>query len=165
MNKKGFVGDMGIYVILIFAIALSLVVIYYINDTINTAVQGNEGFPAISKTIFSRFNNRFVAIWDAWSVFLVLGFLAVLVITAFALRSHPVFAMFSILILIFIGILSVHFSNSYNDVVTNPVLLTHANEFGKLNFIMTNLPKIFIALGFIFIIVLFAKTKSQGINI
>lgn len=162
-RKKGFVGDFFLYMIMIFVLGLSILLIYYAISTINTGWQGIPGVSGQPKTIMQNFNDRFVNVWDSWFLLLAIGFFITILILAFALRSHPVFAMLAILVIIIMGVIAVHFANAYTNVAGSAGLVDISSQFVFMTFIQQNLPFIVLILGAIFVIVLFAKTRTTNI--
>ena len=162
MNKNGFIADIGIYIVMLFAISVAFIAIYYLIGQINTSVQNDPGFGTVGQTMMSDSTSRFVGIYDSLFVLLVVGFIVVLVITGFALRSHPIFAMITILVLIIFAVIAVHLANTYYDVANDSALLSSATEFSKMTWLMTKLPHIAIVAGIIFIIILYAKSRSSN---
>lgn len=165
MNKKGFIGDHMLYLIMLFVIALMMVPIWYMVSSYNTAWQNADNIPDGSKNIMSNFSSRFVSVWDGWYLLLVVGYGLVTILIGFALRAHPAFAMFSVIFLIIMGIVAVHFSNAFYDVSQDVVLTSYASEFTFMSLLATRLPHIVVALGIVFIIILYAKTRSVGVNL
>ena len=165
MKKRGFVQDIGLYTVILFVVAIGLLVVYYIFTEINTSFQDNPDLPAVSKDIMNNFKNRYISIWDNFYLFVVVGFFIVMVILGFSLRSNPVFAMLSLLLLVIFGILAVFFTNAYNKIATSSGFGSLAQEFTMMNYLMHRLPHIVVILSVVFIIVLFAKTKNQGVSL
>ena len=163
MNKRGFVQDIGMYTVILFSVAIGLLAVYYVFTEINTTWQNNDALPDVSKNMMSNFKDRYVAIWDSFYLFIVIGFLIVLVIMGFALRSHPVFAMLSLILLVIFGVIAVFFTNAYHKFASSPQFSALAQEFTMMNYLMLKLPHVIVVLSIVFIIVLFAKTKNPGV--
>ena len=165
MNKKGFIVDMLLYIVLIFVIGIVLVVLSLALNKINDAWQSTD-LDARPKGYIDNYATRFAAQWDAWMLFFVLGFAILVVITGFTLRSFPAFAMVGILLLIIMGVIGANLANAFNTFVTADTIVTYANDFPFTVWIMSQYPKFILAMGFLFIIILFAKTgSSSGVDI
>lgn len=162
MKKKGFVGDYVIYLIMLLILALSILAIYFVVNTFNTAWQSTPNLPKESTDIMTNYNNSFIDTWDFFYLFLVIGYVLVTVILAFALRSHPALAMFTILFMIILGIVAVYFSNVYFDVASSSPFSEFAEDFTFMNYFAQKLPHIVVIFGIVFIIILYAKTRSSG---
>ena len=165
MKKKGFIGDYLIYIIMLFILSIALLTTFYVVTTVNDAWQGTPNLPTESTRIMSRFTARFASVWDNFYLFMVIGFAIVTIILAFAIRSHPVFAGLTIFFLIFLGIIAVFFANAYYDIASITPFAELTDDFSMMNWLAKRLPHIVVIFGVIFIIILFAKTKNQGLQI
>jgi hypothetical protein len=162
MKKKGFIGDLLSYIIVLFLLAIVIVVIYYALTQINSAWQGNTGIQSQPKQMLSDYKNSFVGTFDFFYLFLVVGYFIIIIITAYYLRSHPMFAFLAIIIMVVFGIVATHFSNAFFDVSSTAAFSASAGEFTFLSFFGLRLPHLVIILGVIFIIIMFAKSQNQG---
>lgn len=162
-SKKGFLGDYMLYMVLLFVLAVGILVIYYVFSTINTSWQAAPGLTDQSKSMVSDFTTRFVGVWDFFYLLLVVGFALVTIILGFALRSHPVFAMLGLLIMLILGMVSVFLANAYNSIASTSAFSSINAEFTFMSFLTTKLPHIVLILGALFLIVLYAKNKNQAV--
>ena len=161
-SKKGFIGDIALFSIMLFAMVILLVVLYYTYTQVNNAWQSNSNIPSESKSIMAYQSSKFLSVWDGWIIVALVGYLIALVISALAIRTHPVFGGLALLVLIAIGVVAVNLANAYYSFATGtPGLSAAAEAFSKSGFVMNNLPYFIIGFGIIFIIVLYAKSRSQ----
>lgn len=164
MNKKGAFVDFILYLVIIFILAISLLVIGYVVNTYNTAWQSSGIATGYASTIMSDYQSRFATTWDNWFLFLIIGYIMVTLILAFALRNHPVFAMLSVFGMIILGIVAVHFANAFFDVSTTEAFIGVRDSFPMMKYFLTYLPHLVIILGVVFIIILYSKS-NQGVNL
>jgi hypothetical protein len=162
MNKKAIIGDLGTYILALFLMAVVILILGYAVLQINTSWQGNDGIPAIGKTIFGDYANRFTTSFDNFYMILVLGYLIVTLIIAFALRSNPAFAWFAFILMMILGIISVYLSNVFFGLATTGALSSTAEQFTKMNFFAQRLPFVVVIIGIVFIIILYAKSNNSG---
>lgn len=162
MMKKGFVGDLVVYLLALFLMAIVFLVLYLVISNINTAWQADPGMNTESKSIVSNFKNSFAGIYDKVYLFLVIGYFVIILILAYFLRSYPAFALITFLVLLVFGIIGVHFSNTYYDLAASSSFSSVAADFTIMNYLATKLPHIIILFGTVFIIVLYAKSNQQG---
>jgi hypothetical protein len=163
MNKKGFMGDYAFYFVYIFVMAIVVIVVYMAISQFNDGWQAGTGIDSSSKSLVSSATSRFLATWNWLIVLLLLGILISVIILAFAIRSHPAFAMLAFLVLVVLGGVSVYLANAFYSFASSDGISTYANQFSLVPFIMNNLPYFVVAFGFVFIIVLYAKSRSQSI--
>lgn len=165
MNRKGFMNDFVIYICMLFILSIAIIVIYMAFSKTNTAWQGAASLPQGSKNIVNNFVSRFPAIWDNVFVFWVFGLLIVLVIIGLALRLHPAFIGIAIIFLIAVSVVGIHLANTFFDFSTAGEIATYSAEFDKTTFLMKKLPHIVLAFGAIFLIVMFAKSRAQTVEL
>lgn len=163
MNNKGFLGDFVFYFIFIFAIAIVIITIYMAYSQINDGLQSSDQVPTDAKSILSNSKTRFLNTWNWLLVLLLIGLFIGIVVLAFTIQSHPVFATLAILVLIVVGGISVFLANAFNGFASSSGISAYATEFSLIPFIMQRLPYFVVALGFVFIIVLYAKSRSNAI--
>lgn len=162
MKRKAFLGDLFLYILILFSMAIVLLAIGLTWNELNAAFQADANIPAEAKAIINTQATRHAQIWDRWAVLAVLGYIIAIVVTAMSIRSHPVFAMLAMVVLVILGIVSVYLSNTYRTFITaTPEIAAVAADFPRYNFIMDKLPFILVALGIVFVIVLYAKTRQQ----
>lgn len=160
MKRKAFLGDSFVYLIILFALAIFFVIMYYVVSQINIAWQASD-FPDESKEVMSNLKNRWVGVWDGVFLFAVIGYFAIILILAFAFKSHPVFAGLAIIIMIIIGVVSVYLANIQHEILSTSTLADTASEFTFIPALMDKLPHIAVIGLVLFIIVLYAKNNSQ----
>jgi len=165
MNRKGFIVDLLGYTVILFGLAIVIVVVYYVLSQFNTAWQADALIPTESKEIIQFQTTNFVPVWDGFIVVAVIGYMVALILTASFLPSHPVFAMFGMLFLIIFGLIGVRLANAYYSFASSTGMSDSANAFTNIAFTMNNLPMFVVVFGLIFIIVLYATTKNQGVGL
>lgn len=163
MKRKGFLGDYAFYVVFIFVMAISLITIFHAYSQANSSLQSNDAIPDTAKTILSDTRSRFLNTWNWMIGFLILGVFLGVSLLAFTINSHPAFAGIAILSIIVIGGVSIYLANAFNAFATDSTISTTANEFTIIPLIMSRLPFIIIVLGFVFVIILYGKGRSQSI--
>ena len=160
MNKKAFMGDGLFNITYLFIIGIFLVAMWILISNINTAWNSNPDLPDVSKNIFSKYSNNFVRINDSMFLLITIGFIIALVVTAILVKSHPVFAVVGIIIMIVFVAVSIYLSNAYRSFVSNSEIGVYAADFTMLNSIINNLPKFSLFMLVVFLIILFAKSKQ-----
>lgn len=163
MKKKGFIGDFAFYFIYLFVISIVIVVLYMAYSHFDAGWQNSTGIPDSSKELSAASKTRFLITWNALVALLVIGLFIGIVVLAFVLRSHPAFAMIAILVIIVLGGVGMYLANSFHGFASSSGVSSYVEEFSLLPFIMNRLPYIVIGLGFIFIIVLYAKNSNSAI--
>ena len=162
MNKKAQIQDLYVnYILILFVMAIVIVVFAYTWKQINTGWSSSSDIPQVSKDIINLQATKFPIIWDFWIVVAVIGYIIALVISAMSIRSHPVFAILALVVLITIGVVAVKLSNAFYTFASSSDLSTTVAELPKIVFVMNKLPIFVVVLGLIFIVILYAKTRQQ----
>lgn len=165
MNKKGFVGDMLAYGIIVFVMAIVVLCCWILLKNINTAWQADANLPAESKAIMSYQATNFIPVWDGFFILMAIGYIVAIIIAAAMIRSHPVFAGLAFILLVVVGLIGVNLANSFYDIANTPSLATYSADFPKMDFIVTKLPYIIVTMGLLFIVVMYAKSRQSGVSL
>jgi len=123
-------------------------------DDFSAGVQDLENFNDThvenTKTSIITFNEG--------SVFIFFGLVAAAIVSSYLLRQHPVYAIFSIILLYISAYIVATISNFFQDFTTDPQTVAAANNFPLLLTLMENIVPITFGAGIIIIIAMFAKT-------
>lgn len=157
-NKKGGITDVFFVVIIIFVVALGFLFISTIwtkmQPRIATLVEGDaEATTALSytNTLASSLDNIFLIFF----VFMVIA----IVILAFQVGFHPIFYFIFVIVLVIGYGMSVMFSNTYEKVQS--VGLINSSQFTIQNYILNNLPGIFIGIGLFALLAIYFKIRTS----
>ena len=163
MNRKGSARDAVLIGVLIFSLAIAFFVTHYmltvtvdtmLNVTVinasNASVSALQGIDKVT----ARFDYSIFAVF--------MGLVLALIITGWFIAAQPIF-MFVYMIVIVIGvILSTVMANVWESVSTASIFGTTLNSFPITNNIMLNLPYYMAVIGFIGIVVMFAKPYLES---
>lgn len=164
-GKKGFIGDLLIYGIMIFILAVVILIAFMVLSKVNIGFQSLTGDTTTNgKQILSDNTNRYVKVQDAMFLGCTIGFMIALMILAWALSSHPVFAMISFVMLIIITSVGIHLANAYYSFSSDSNMSAYASQFTFIPLVMGRLPIFILMAGVVFFIVLYSK-PSGGINL
>lgn len=162
-HKKGFLGDLLLYIIILFTMAIVIVTIQIVWTAVDDGWSSSPNIPQVSKDIINLQATRHRPVWDNWMILAVLGYIIAIIITAMAIRSHPVFGGIAFFILVILGIISVYLSNAYFSFATGAGITSAASMFTKTQFVMDNMPYFVVGLGILFVIVLYSKVRNQAV--
>lgn len=160
-SKKAFLGDAIFLVAFLFLMSIVVIVGWFALSKVNDSWQNSTELPTESRTIMSNWSGRYVSVFDWFIAIVFIGLVIALMISAYLLRSNPVFAGIALLILfITIGI-AMRVSNAYRSFISSEGIAEYAVSFNITNTIMDNLPKFLLFILVIFVIVLYAKGRGQ----
>ena len=161
LNKRADFTGLLYLVVMIAATAFFLLIAGYISVEISTAmdekigVLNNESSDMFDATTNTA-NNSLTAVWFIMFGGLLLG----LFITAWNMRTEPIYVPIFIILLIITILVGIAMSNAYEQLYEAEPLSDIANTQGSINFMMSNLPYVAFIIGLIVLIITFAKPKG-----
>ncbi len=161
-NKRGNVMfEVFTLAIVIFAIGFILIAASIVSNKVNEAIQSNPEFANAndSKIIMEDFNNNYPKIGDGIIVTLFIGLWIVALIGAFLIDSHPVFFIFSVILLSVFVLVGGYLSDAWTDATTTSALAPYAAEFPMTNFIFGHIIASLVVIGFSIMLVLYGKNR------
>lgn len=159
-------ADSFYVVVYLFAAAIFIFVIYYAFGQMKTpmddALSGAANFSSIGKNVTEIYTQTTggVSLFNTLFPFLLFGLIAMVVVSAFFIDSHPIFFFVSLIILGVVILVSVVFSNIYQTITEDTAFGDTSGNFSIMNLFMMKLP--WIAAIIIFITVIILWGKSQG---
>lgn len=170
VNKKGFIGDLFIFMIVAFILALCCGIMLYVANTTYSEVmdnvdifQGtmNENATTIIQDTFGAVPRAFQSLKWITTMLIVGMFLSILILS-YLVRTRPIFLVPYILIWIISIIVAVPLSNAYEVVYETPELVGTFSGFWGQTVIMLNLPVWMAIIGGIAGIVMFVNFIRQS---
>lgn len=165
-NKKADVSDGIIILITLFFLAVSFVVVAFINDNLseiisttelNTTQVATSAAAAMNRMTTNGIQQGFVIIF----AFLVIGTL----LSSFLVRVHPVFLFLYIIMAGIMVILGVVLANTYNTLINAEAISEIAGQQTQINWIMSHIITIMIATVALSVIILLAKPPEGGFGL
>jgi len=155
---KGSLLDLPIVIVLLFAGAITIFIVFLILSSVNSAwpVAGE------SKTVLQAGVDVF-SVFDYMFLFFATGLGVFVIISGFMIDSHPVLFVFSALFLLPICIfLAAQVANVFNEFATTSAFLPVANEFPYMMVFMRALPIFCLVIGILTAIAVHAKPSGGG---
>jgi len=157
MNNKASITDGLVLLIVLLVIGLGLIITIPVFKSVSTAINGSmgsEGQAALSQADYS--------LGSADTFFLILWFGLAMgaLISAFFVRSHPVYLGFSILFFLPMLALGPIFTTIYDDVSNNSLLSTGVSTLPKTDALMNNLYIFNLVFGLLLLVVLYVSFRS-----
>lgn len=160
-DKKGSIFQIIGLIILLFVAVTSLVLIFDIGQrllpAINEKLNDSTENATINYTIQTTLDTTYSYDYAGLAIFA--GLVIALVFSAYVTLAHPGFTPVYILILVISTIAAAPISNAYQAIQTQ---VGHSASFTMTGVIMNNLPLIVAVAGFIFIIVVFIKSRTRS---
>lgn len=159
-KKANAIFDTFTLTIILFMLSLFTIIGLVAFNMINTDIQADSDLDASTKLVVSDINTGYSNWFDNGFLMAFIILWIATLIASFMIDSHPIFFVVSLVLLIFILMLSVFIGNIYEEVTTSDELLIQATaSFPITNWIMTHLLLISIIVGFSVLIVLYSKLK------
>jgi len=160
-HKKGNVGiEVVVIIIILLAFGLFSIFTRYIFHEVNTDMQADQDMSNDSKTMMNNFDTKQASIFDN-------GFLLIFIllwiwgmVAAFMINSHPIFFVFTVIILIFVCIFAMMIGNSYQDITNDPDLASIVAQYPIQTWMLTHLLIVAIVVGFSIGFVAYAKMRN-----
>lgn len=163
MNKKGDIFDILVFVIVLLVLAIGFFVISYtipnITDGFNTAGLNNsaEGINAIN-----QLENFGTIQLQRGFFFIFIGLILGIMVSAFFIRTHPIFLFLYIILMPLTVILAGYLGNFYETLTSYPIFADRLADQTLINIVMTNLIPISIGVGALSMIIIFSKFRIFG---
>jgi hypothetical protein len=174
MNKKGSVGDIVIFISVIFVLGLTFYVGSMLWNNVVSPIQNKTQGMIDDPVIETKLNesmesiNQTFSILDIIFVIFFFGFYLLLLISVFYLDTHPAFLVFALIGLAIVFILAIVLGDVWINVTTEAgTELTaggyeSATEFPIMNHILSNILTYIIVMSGIFLVILYASKRAIG---
>ena len=103
-------------------------------------------------------------IMDTLTIFIFFGLGIAMLVSAFFIKTHPIFFVVSLILLTFVLLFSAVISNSYQEMGESDALSVEANKYTLTSTVMNNLPTLVLILSALVLIVMFGKSYSGGVS-
>lgn len=173
MNKRGFAAaDIFMFMVYAFILMIAVVILVYASTTMYTKLLENadvfqkvisptSNATTIIQNTYGQVPNAYASL--KWiTVALILGMIISMLISAYMVKTQPVFFIVYLLIWIIAIICSVPLSNTYEEIYSNPILESTFAGFWSANYIFTNLPVWITVLGGIMALLMVANMIKSG---
>ncbi len=163
MNRKGYVNDIVLFVIIIFVVGVMILIAYMVIDGISTAIGQDPNFGADDKAFISGFRDDFSAVWDYTFLTAFIAGLIGLLVLSWVLQSQPAVFFAILMVVVIVGVLAGSLSNGYEAATDSGILGATATNFPILDYVMSNLLVFVLVTAFLMLIVFFAKPGGEGV--
>lgn len=151
--------DMMYVLIILVVLGLAAVFGAKIFGDLNTEIQADDDMDVHAKAAASTVNTNYAGWFDNAFVMVLVLLWVLLLVTSFMINSHPVFFVVTVILLLFVFVVGMVMSNTYQDVTADDDLSASAALFPKINFVMGNFLIILIVMGLTAGLALYAKNR------
>lgn len=154
---KGITDLIVIIVIAIFFIGIVTILADYLNDEIKAGFEET----GVDGSSFD-YSEQGIQTFNFGSLFIVIGLGIAIIGGAWYLRTNPMMAILVIVLLGLFIMISVPFSNAFNDFRSESQFADSVDKFPILIFVISNIRMFLLGIGIIIIIALFGKKYAEG---
>ena len=159
-SSKGQLGFEIMFIVLaLFIVGLGLVLANGTFKDLNDDIQGDEAIGAEAKATSDAVVDNFSTNWDNLMLFFFVLVWAFLLIASFFADTHPIFLIFTIILLLIGLTVTMYLSNAYSEVTSDGDVSAFAADFPKMNWIMNHLLTLMIVVGLSCALVLYGRTR------
>ena len=161
-KKKGNVISDSIMVMVVLLIfILSIFFGNYLLNIWNDDVQADDDMTNLSKEIVEGQHSRYPNFFDGLFMMFFLLIWGLVLVASFKIDTHPIFFIFTVILLIIVFIVAAELGNFYEEIVAEDELVTITAGFPMANYIMSHLLTVIIVIGFSIVLVLFGKNRMN----
>lgn len=158
-NKRGYIQDMLVYVVILFVLAIIVISGARLTKDY-TEKYSNSSASAASKLILTKNADRFTSIFDYTFLTIFTLLIIGLFASVFLINTHPAFFFVMLILFAFMLIPFAILSNTFDTFSTNASVADVAVGFTFMTWLVSNWAFIFGVMGFLVMVVLFAKFKT-----
>jgi len=158
--------DVGFAIVMVFALGIAFFTLNYVMDSSVDILTANPVISAsnTSRTAFESISTKVTARLDYVVFGLFIGFLLALIITSWFIGGHPIFMFIYFIVVVVMVIASAILSNFWETYSTASIFGATAAAFPITNHLLSYLPIYATIMGFIGIVVMFAKPTLRGVD-
>lgn len=160
MNKRGFLGDVGLIIAILMLVSIMVIVGYKVFSSYNDKWQAAPSISTHSKALVQEQKDRYVGLFDGIFMFVFALLCLGLFISASMINTRPEFFFIAIVVLVFMIGGAALVSNAFETASDDAQLSNTSSEFTFIPFLMDNLPIVTLLLGFIVLVALYVKLRG-----
>lgn len=161
-SKNGQFVQLGIFLVVIFVLALIFMFSNWAGSSINDFIQASPDMSTESKVVMQDNTDSQPLVFDAGGVFIVVILWLVLLGLAYKGADNPFMAIAAIVIIVALGFVGMIFSNAWEGFANNSDTSTAVSNFTMLGFFMQHYLVIVILFGFSSLIVYLYRLGGVG---
>ena len=152
------------FILVFFVVVLSLPIVFLILSNFNDAIQDAPMMPTTAKSSIQTQTDKFGTIWDYTVLICFFAVAAALIGIAWILPTNPVVVFASMIVVVLLAILAGFLANAWEEITTGSgAYAASAASFTIADFLMSHYLHFTVALGFLILIVFYAKPNQEGV--
>jgi hypothetical protein len=162
MNKKGYIVDYLLFIVMFFIVVIGAIVIWFVMSKINDSISSNNVIPSDIKTKYDNSTAKLNRTFDYTIITIFILVSIALISISYVIPTNPIL-FFVLLIVSILGIiLAGYLGNVFFDLSNSAVLGDAISNFPITIFLMNNYLIMSLFLGVLMSIAYFAKPSDVG---
>ena len=159
-SKKGTIVFESILVIsMLFVLGIAGLLINNVFDELNDDIQSDSTISNTSKNFSQSIYDRTPKIMDSVFIFVFVLLWGMVIVASFSIDSHPVFFIFSVILIIFSAFIGMELAKYYDEMANDEDFSSYSPNYPMTNFVFDHFLGFILAMGFSVLIVLYGKSR------
>jgi hypothetical protein len=160
-SKRGNLGDIVFIMVFVFVLGLIIFISATLLGKINAQIQGGDMLSARGAAIIDRADNRFAGTFNTVWFIVFIGMWVATLVSAFFIRSHPVFYFVSLFVLIIFVLLAGILGNAFDDIASSEGMSEYSDSFTIINWFMGRFGAVIAVMSVVVAVILFNKGGGE----
>jgi len=161
--KKGnAVLDSLMVLIMITVFSLMVFFGYQMFSDLNTDLQADGDLSTDAKEKVQATYDAYPTLFDGLFVLAMVLLWALVIVASFMIDAHPIFFVFTIVLLVFVLYVGAEMSNMFNEITTDADLNAYRTSFPMTVYLMEHLVVLICVIGASVLLALYGKSKVEG---
>ena len=160
-DKKGnAILDTITFMVIGIAFVFLLMILYPIFNEVNLDIQNEADMDNFSKNVSNTQYTNFPLVFDNLFLILLLAFWLLLLVASYMIDAHPIFFIFTVILIAILVIAAAMFSNGYEELSADADFNNFGDAFPTIHFFMEHMVKFIIGMAFSVALVMFGKARG-----
>lgn len=164
LKKKGNVWDAPFIIVALFVVIIAIIVSISFFGTVKDDILADDpdfvNYEGVNESL--EVIDNMPSWFDGAVLFLLIGFTLAVLISSALIDVHPAFFIVGFLVLLVSGFIGVALEETGSEIITDADFINTTNSMTYSSFIMDNLFKYMVVLGFLGLVVLFTKGRMNA---
>ncbi len=161
--KKGnVVLDGAMVVVMLTVLSLMMFFGYQMFSDLNTDLQADADLSTEAKAKVQTVYDVYPSTFDGLFMLAMILLWGLVIVASFMVDAHPIFFIFTVLLLVFILFIGAEMSNVFNEVTTDAELNAYRSSFPMTVFLMEHLLLLICVIGGTVLLALYGKSRMEG---
>jgi len=157
----GFTTDGIVAIASVFLFVITLLVVGKMFTSVEQSFVNSSMFDNETKEMVTTQEGNFYSIFDFVALFLLVGMLIAMIVSALFIRTHPIFFFVIVFVFVLTAFMGALFTNVFESVAGSSGFSDVADRLPLTEVVMNNLPYFGVVALFVMVVVLYAKFRME----